>query len=69
MVADRAVHLVLAALEVCGDRGGLTRGDRLRLLLDAVALDLEGVIDAAVVRHVEGVRARRVDGERRRGEA
>src|SRR4051812_39207148 len=46
---DRAVELVLAGLEGHGRRGAPAR-DHLRLLLDAVALDRDGVRDRGGVR-------------------
>src|SRR4029453_6442049 len=48
VVADRAVVLVLAGLEIDRDLG-VAAGDRLGLLFDAVALDLDRVRDARLV--------------------
>ena len=65
MSVDGAVDLVGAFRgEVDGQLGGLPRLDRLRLLLDALALDLERVVDAAVVRDLEGRRSRLIDLDR-----
>src|SRR5262245_34442471 len=53
VVADVAVDLVRARLEVDGELAARAGLDRVGRLLDAVALDLEVVDDAAVVLHVE----------------
>ena len=51
MVADRAVEVVRAGLQVGGGDGLAALRDGLALLLDAVALDLDGVRDVGRVVH------------------
>src|SRR5689334_14410142 len=54
---DRAVDVVRAGLEIDVESRRLAGTDGRRLLVDAVALDHEVVVDLAVVLHVEAVRA------------
>src|SRR5689334_11198232 len=61
---DRAVDIVGAGLQVDVERRLLAGRDVRRLLVDAVALDHEVVLDVAVVLDRDGVRARR-DGRLR----
>src|SRR5215203_1339912 len=61
MAVDWAVELVFARGELDRDLARVTRPEGVRLLLDAVALDLERVLRLTVVRHVEGVGPRRVE--------
>jgi hypothetical protein len=65
VVADRAVELVFAGLEVDGQRRRVLAGHHLGLLLDAVALDLDrvrelGIVGELVLRSVScgGIRGR-----------
>src|SRR4029079_16993005 len=53
VAGHRAVELVRPRLEVDGDRRGVAAGDRLGLLLDAVAVDLHPVRRGARVREVD----------------
>ena len=66
VAVDRAVHLVLAHLELDGDRSLRSRSERLGLFLDAVALDLERVLGLAVVRRLERVGPGLVEPDRLR---
>src|ERR1044072_4760293 len=59
VAGDRAVDVVGAGLEVDVERRRLPGADRRRLLVDAVPLDHEVVVDLAVVLDVERVRAGR----------
>src|SRR5436190_14449858 len=69
MVVDRAVDLVAARCrQVDRERRRGPRLDLADLLLDAMALDLEGVRDLAVVRDLEGVRAGLRDVDRARSD-